>query len=93
MEGLEDCVAGAWGAGDAQGVLEGVPEAPHELLAEFLPEECFFEVHVFLFFFPLMLDVCASCEFLDTDTLDRSYTKLVFSNALVLARLLHPNQG
>ena len=45
--GLEDRVTDAWGAGDARGALEWVPEVPHELLAEFLPEECFFKVDVF----------------------------------------------
>ena len=48
VEGLEDLVVDAGGAADDdQGALERVPEVPRELLAEFLPEECFFEVDVF----------------------------------------------
>ena len=67
--GLEDRAMAACGSDDARGTLERLPEVPRELLAEFLPEECFFEVEEFCCcFFPLMSDACVACEFLDTDT-------------------------
>jgi len=66
--GLEDRSVDVWGVEDAREALWRVPEVPRELLAEFLPEKGFFEVDVFCCFFPLMLDACVSCEFLDTDT-------------------------
>jgi hypothetical protein len=66
--GLEDRAVDVLGVVDARATLGRVPEWPRELLAEFLPDEFFFEVDVFCCFFPLMLDACVSCEFLDTDT-------------------------
>jgi hypothetical protein len=66
--GLEDRAVDGCGVVDGRAMLGRVPEAPHELLAEFLSEEFFFEVDVFCCFFPLMLDAYVSCEFLDKDT-------------------------